>query len=161
MNKKYLTLAGRIDNELGELKKIKERIDRAWKKYNRENDEFYLDSVALNLHDYYSSLERIFEMVANEIDESIPQGASWQQEMVKQMTIKIKKVRPALISKEIEEKLDEYRGFRHIVRNVYTYNFSSEKIARLVDELDDLNNQFVEEIKIFIDFLEEVAETSD
>ena len=161
MNKKYLTLAGRIDNELDELKKIKERIDRVWKKYNRENDEFYLDSVALNLHDYYSSLERIFEMVANELDESIPQGASWHQEMVKQMTIKIKNVRPALISKEIEEKLDEYRGFRHIVRNVYTYNFSSEKIGRLVDELDDVNNQLVEEIKIFIDFLEEVAETSD
>ena len=160
MNKKYLTLAGRIDNELYELKKIKERIDRVWKKYNKENDEFYLDSVALNLHDYYSSLERIFEMVANELDESIPQGASWHQEMVKQMTIKIKNVRPALISKEIEEKLDEYRGFRHIVRNVYTYNFSSEKIGRLVDGLDDVNNQLVEEIKNFNDFLEEVAETS-
>jgi hypothetical protein len=98
-------------------------------------------------------------MIANELDESIPEGASWHQELVKQMTIKIKNVRPALISKEIEGKLDEYRGFRYIVRNVYTYNFSSDKIGRLVNKLDDVNNQFVKEIRKFNEFLEEVAET--
>lgn len=74
MNKKYLTLAGRIENELEELVKIKDRIMYGWEKYNIINDDLYLDSVALNLHDYYSSLERIFEIVANEIDESIPEG---------------------------------------------------------------------------------------
>ena len=58
-----------------------------------------------------------------------------------------------------EEKWpDEYRAFRHIVRNVYTYNFSPEKISILINDLEEINNQIVRELKEFIDFLEEAAE---
>lgn len=158
MNRRYLTLLGRIEGEIEELGTIKDRINKAWERYNINNDELYLDSVALSLHDYYSSLENIFEMVANELDHSIPEGASWHKELLKQMTIKVRKIRPAFISKETEKKLDEYRGFRHIVRNVYSYNFSSDKISILIDNLEEVNERVIEEINDFLGFLESAAE---
>lgn len=157
MNKKYLTLIGRIENELEEIEEIVAKIKNGWEKYNIKNDELYLDSVALNLHDYYSAFERIFELIANEIDESLPEGSSWHKELLKQMTIKIKNVRPKVISKKSEDKLDEFRGFRHVVRNVYSYKFSGDKIEKLVEKLDELNNQLLEQIEEFIIFLEEAA----
>jgi hypothetical protein len=41
------------------------------------------------------------------------------------MAVEIELVRPAVISKETRNTLDEYRGFRHIVRNVYSFNLSA------------------------------------
>ena len=43
------------------------------------------------------------------------------------MAEEITEVRPAVISGSVRFGLEEYRGFRHIVRNVYTYNFDSDK----------------------------------
>jgi hypothetical protein len=40
-----------------------------------------------------------------------------------QMADEVLNVRPAVISEEVRQWLDDYRGFRHIVRNVYTYKF--------------------------------------
>lgn len=154
MKKKYLTLAGRVKSELDDIEEIVAKINNGWEKYSKNSDELYLDSVALNLHDYYSAVERIFELIAREIDESIPQGASWHKDLLTQMSIEIKNSRPKVISKESRKIIDEYRGFRHIVRNVYTYKFSSEKIKILVGDLEEANNKLLTEIEDFIDFLE-------
>lgn len=50
MNKKYLTLVSRIREELSEVRKAVERSQAGWERSRRTGDEFYLDSVALNLH---------------------------------------------------------------------------------------------------------------
>jgi hypothetical protein len=43
------------------------------------------------------------------------------------MATEIPQVRPAVISEAIYKQLDDYRGFRHDVRNVYTYKFDPAK----------------------------------
>ncbi|MGM0603994.1 MULTISPECIES: hypothetical protein [unclassified Halanaerobium] len=153
--KAFLTLISRIDDDLEELILLKNKIDRAWEKYNMESEEFYLDSVALNLHGFYSGLEKIFLLIAREIDESVPEGGSWHQELLEQMAIKIKKIRPSIIDKNTKKILDEYRGFRHIVRNVYSYNYSAKKIKVLVEDLDENIDKIIGDIKRFLEFLEE------
>ncbi|MBF8435506.1 hypothetical protein I0Q91_00310 [Halanaerobiaceae bacterium Z-7014] len=157
MNKPYFTLISRIENELDELDKVVEKINSGWERIENTYDELILDSIALNLHDYYAGLERIFELIATEIDDNIPQGESWHQDLLNQMKISIKKVRPQVISKEIANKLDEYRGFRHIVRNVYTFNLSKERIKPLVKNLSPLKEEIRKDIEEFIDFLEDRA----
>jgi len=157
LNKPYFTLISRIENELDELDKVVEKINSGWERIENTYDELILDSIALNLHDYYAGLERIFELIATEIDDNIPQGESWHQDLLNQMKISIKKVRPQVISKEIANKLDEYRGFRHIVRNVYTFNLSKERIKPLVKNLSPLKEEIRKDIEEFIDFLEDRA----
>ena len=56
MSKKRFTLISRIKEELDELETITYRINRAWESANNKDDELYLDSVALNLHGFYSCL---------------------------------------------------------------------------------------------------------
>ena len=41
--------------------------------------------------------------------------------LLNKMTLKIPGLRPAVISKELKEALDEYLRFRHVFRNVYGY----------------------------------------
>jgi hypothetical protein len=81
-------------------------------------------------------LERIFERIATAIDSSLPSGTNWHRELLNQMAIEVPGIRPAVISSDLKEKLEEYRGFRHVVRNVYTYRLKPEKIEGLVSMLN-------------------------
>jgi hypothetical protein len=93
--------------------------------------------VALNLHGLYSGLERIFEKIASTIDGSVPSGVNWHQELLNQMAVEVPRIRPAVISVDLKkDDLEEYRGFRHVVRNVYTYRLDPEKLRPLVKNID-------------------------
>ena len=63
-------------------------------------------------------------------------------------------VRPALIQLEEANQLDEFRRFRHLVRNVYTFNLQPEKMAGLVEALPDLWPNLRSELLAFADFLD-------
>jgi len=140
MKNKRLTFMSKIEEELFEIETLVLRTLKAWESAERTSDDLYLDSVALNLHGIHSGIEKIFELIAKDIDSSVPSGDSWHIELLKQMATEIKQVRPAIISKQTFELLNEYRGFRHIVRNVYTYNISIKKLAPLVGELSSAFN---------------------
>ncbi|PUU95488.1 hypothetical protein [Halanaerobium sp.] len=150
-----LTFIAKVEDELAELDQLKERIQTVWEKYKINRDEFYLDSVALNLHGLYSGFEKIFLEVAKEIDENIPDGSSWHKELLDQMALKIKNLRPAVISKESRDILDEYRAFRHVVRNVYANKYSAKKISILLDNFSNEYRKVKNEIQDFLNFLEE------
>jgi len=158
MNKKELTLISRIEEELDELGTIVTRIGKAWKSASQRKDDLYLDSVALNLHGFYSCLERIFELIAKNIDGSLPQGENWHQELLKQMMIEIKQVRPPVISKTLYSSLNDYRGFRHVVRNVYTFNISYKKLKPLVDDLADVYESIRLHIYDFMNVIKSAGE---
>jgi hypothetical protein len=46
-------------------------------------------------------------------------------------------------------KLEEYRGFRHVVRNVYTYHLSPEKIEPLADNVQEVIANSEKELSAF------------
>jgi len=146
-------LAARIDTELSELRLVVERTLQAWSKAVEQDDDFYLDSVALNLHAFYSGLERIFEKLAAIVDGAVPSAANWHQELLVQMQTEIPSVRPAVISEPLKEALEEYRGFRHVVRNVYSYHLKPEKLKLLVDNLESTFKTASEELAAFGAFL--------
>jgi len=65
----------------------------------------------------------------------VPFGANWHRELLNQMSIEIPGVRPAVISEGLRENLEGYLGFRHVVRNVYTYHLNPEKLEALVTQV--------------------------
>ena len=121
MSNQLHRLAARIRDELAEIEQVQWRIEAGWQRVQRSGDDYYLDGVALNLHGFYSGLERIFELIATRVDDTKPTGENWHQALLVQMTTEIPGVRPAVISESSHSQLDEYRGFRHVVRNVYTF----------------------------------------
>lgn len=154
MSKIGAVLSGRIRDELSELAMVVDRAEQGWRRAKTQHDDFYLDGVALNLHGFYSGLEHVFEKIASLVDESIPTGANWHQELLRQMNIEVPGVRPAVISAELRTGLEEYRGFRHIVRNVYTYQLNPEKLERLITMLRETLSRTERELLAFAKFLE-------
>jgi hypothetical protein len=147
-------LVSRIQQELNEINRVIERINDIWENARRSNDDYYLDAVALNLHGFYLGFERIFVRIAETIDGSLPQGEHWHVLLLQRMATEIPGTRPAVISVEAGIKVDEYRAFRHVVRNVYTYNLDPVKLKKLIDQAPALFAQLKAEISSFVAFLE-------
>lgn len=154
MNTPLHGLTERIRQELVELDQVVTRLSEAWRRAHRSGDDFYLDSVALNLHSFYSGIERIFERLAETLDGSLPKGENWHQALLLQMSKEVTEIRPAVISLQTLKRLDEYRGFRHVVRNVYTFHFDEAKLEKLVLGAGDTFAQVRAEILAFADFLD-------
>jgi hypothetical protein len=114
--------------------------------------------VGLNLHSFYGGLERLFELIATTVDGSLPQGANWHKLLLDQIAAEVPGVRPAVISEKIYKALDEYRGFRHVVRHVYTFKFDAAKLERLAEGAPTVFAQIRTELLAFSNFLKQRAE---
>lgn len=164
MNAKFYTeLANRILVQIPDLDRLSERALLSWSraKESSDDEQLYLESVALNLHGFYSGLERIFELIAKHIDRTIPEGDMWHFELLQQMSKEIQEIRPAVISEGVVPSLDELRRFRHLVRNVYSFNLLPDKIELLVDDLSGLWSQVRAEVLAFAELLSQLSEKTD
>ena len=147
-------LIERIRQELGETQRVLDRVNEGWERARRSNDDYYLDSVALNLHGFYSGFERIFAHIAESIDGDLPRGENWHLLLLQQMMNDVSDIRPAVISTETGNILNELRRFRHLVRNVYTYNLDPVRLGKLVKESSEMFEQLKAELLAFVAFLE-------
>ena len=147
-------LAGRIRGNLDEINRIVDRALMLSVKALQSGDDGYWDGVALNLHNFYSAAERIFEDIARTMDGSIPSGSDWHISLLVQISEEAKERRPAVISYELRSVLDEYRGFRHVVRNVYAFKFRPSRLKELVDGLPGCFNSLKQDLFAFAEFLE-------
>lgn len=86
MKAAFKGLTSRTRQELTELDSVIMRVADAWQRALRSGDDFYLDSVALNLHGFYSGIERIFERLGESIDGRLPKGENWHQALLVQMS---------------------------------------------------------------------------
>jgi len=147
-------LAGRIHEYIDDLEKVVKRASLLSTKALKSGDDGYWDGVALNLHGFYGGVERIFEDIARTIDGNIPSGPDWHISLLVQMSAEALDRRPPVISREVRYALDEYRGFRHVVRNVYAFNFRPNRLKELVDGLSGCFNSLKQELLVFVQFLE-------
>ncbi len=153
MRKELDQVCRRIENEASEIKKIRDLALRRWQKALRDED--YLGSVAFDLHSFYQGVERIFEAFAKSIDRTVPSGDGWHKRLLVQMTEEVPGIRPAVISEETRTALDRYRTFRHLARNIYTFNLDAKRIRSLVENLPDTVEKVCKDISVFLDFLKE------
>lgn len=163
MNGIFAELAERLRGEAADLGRTARRIAKAWQRVQEvsADQDLFLDSVALNLHGFYSAIERLFELVARHIDGETPGGESWHRELLKAMAGDIPGIRPAVISLRSAQALDQLRRFRHLVRNVYASNLVPERMVDLVKALDVHWPALLEELLAFAEFLERAAQEED
>ncbi|MGQ9780592.1 MAG: ribonuclease toxin HepT-like protein [Bacillota bacterium] len=69
------------------------------------------------------------------MDESMPETPDWHLELLQQMATEVPGLRPALIADETKNRLNEFRSFRHVFRNVYGFNLIPQRIERLLESL--------------------------
>ena len=160
MIERYLVVAGRIPQEVTHLERAVTRAERAVVAARRRptDQDLYLDAAALNLHDFYAGLVRVFHHIAATIDRSVPDGSEWHRDLLRQMQVALSPIWPQVLSDETMQALDEFLRFRHVVRNIYTFAFDPERIAHLVQRLHPCFERVQNELLEFADFLDQLAQ---
>jgi hypothetical protein len=160
---RYPVLARRIEAELAKLERTYTAIQKHWTAVdiNETDKDAYLNSVGLGLHSLYSGLERLFELIAVELDGGPLGGDAWHIELLRQMTLDVPDVRPAVLSATTMEQLDEYRRFRHLIRNIYATDLDPERMRPLVSRLPKVWSEVVRDLAQFIRFLYNINRTDE
>ena len=155
----YAVLASRIRQDMADLERMVERVERAMqaRRQGTAEQDLLLDSAALNLHDFYTGLERIFTHVASGVDRSVPSGPDWHRELLRQMTVQVPGLRPAVIPIEVSIAVDEFLRFRHVVRHIYAFEFDPERVERLATRLRPTFGDVEATLVAFAAFLEGLA----
>jgi hypothetical protein len=128
---RYLVLRERIEAELADIGHASEKAMQAYEEAlsNSPHVDFFLDSVAINLHSLYNGVERIFEWIAGELDGGLPTGPTWHRDLLTQMTLKVEGVRPAVIRPATAQSGDS-RSVQHTGGgNPHGYTAEAQTVA--------------------------------
>jgi hypothetical protein len=126
-----------------------------------EGGAYNVDAAALSLHGFYSGAERIFEWIARQVDGTLPQGPAWHRELLDQMTLDVPGVRPSVLQKVTAKQLEEYLGFRHVVRNLYTWELDTTKVKRLIKRLPHTLQAVEKDLETFGRFLDAASRADE
>lgn len=156
----YEVLAGRIGQELQNIALLTEELKKKglWEKQHLdEADSFTLRAVGSVLHDFYVAVENVFELIAREVDGTLPQEPEWHLALLKQMAIPLATTRPAVIEQRTLEALNEYRAFRHVFRHVYGFSLSYAKLEPLLAMLPAATEALARDLQSFIYRMRDIA----
>lgn len=153
----HAALIGQLQQDLSDLDRLVNATQKVLKKFQATEDEDYLGSVALNLHSYYTGVERLLEDIARSFDEPLPEGADWHRRLLRQMSAELPDIRPAVLSVTTRQQLDEYRGFRHVIRNIYSFELRSDRIQALASQLGPMHHQLRHDLDQFCEVLRSLA----
>jgi len=111
--------------------------------------------VGFDLQSFYQGVERVFETIAKSIDRSLPAGHKWHKMLLEQMANEVSGIRPAVISMETRQALDDFRMFRHLAHNIYTFNLDPRRIKTLIEKLPVTMGLIGRDLSVFADFLDQ------
>lgn len=149
----YRVLVARLQNEVSRLDQVVASATSQAKKAQQTQDEDFLKAAALSLQNYYMGVERIFEEVAKQIDQSLPTGSSSHQQLLEQMRLEIPATRPALLSADTFPQIDTLRAFRHVVMHRYGFELQPQRVRELVEQLADCHDLLSRDVQNFCQFL--------
>ncbi len=153
MNRKKLTQ--RINDELAKIEDTLARIRRGLEKIEVVRDditEFIENTIATDLADIYSGIERVFERIANEVDGHLPRGSRWYKNLLEQMT-KQRPERPPVISDNTFLQLGKLLAFRHKVTNIYGRELKYDNTLGHAETIHELFSAVSQDFNTFTDSL--------
>jgi hypothetical protein len=118
-------------------------------------------ALALALDRAYTAMESILDRVARTLEGGAPTGADWHRSLLRNASLDIEGVRPAILSAESEPALDELRRFRHFVRHAYAAPLDWPRVRRASQVWLDALPRVQDDLDAFETFLTKLAEELD
>jgi len=148
-------IVSEINAELSNILRLRDEYNEFINQY-KTVDKYLLRVKASYLADFYMGIERIFQIIATEIDGGIPQGEEWHKRLLLNMTIEIEGVRPSVISSDLYDSLRPFLGFRHVVRQAYGFQLDEAKLEELAASFENTIRNFSDEVTKFCDTLKKM-----
>lgn len=146
-------LSAELLSELGRIERLMEEYGNFLDRYAGRMDEYLLRVKASFMADFYMGVEKILEVISEELNGGAPRGEGWHKRLLHSMTLEIKGTRPAVISDDLYHDLLQFLGFRHVVRQAYGFQLDPARLEELEKRFNTTWKRFSREIKLFCTFL--------
>jgi hypothetical protein len=155
-------VAGDIEGELRRLQRLADDIEFVQSEATRDSQRarLFYENLALKLHNFYNGCERIFQIVATELNSGLPEGDDWHRRLLERMSME-RQGRVEVVSEDTARALETFRAFRHVVRNIYGFEIVVERVEQLVDDYRQLWPQVRADVERFVQWLRALAATLD
>lgn len=152
-------IAIEIEAELKKLAQLEADIARGSDELRNDPDraDIHYSNLALKLHNFYTGCERIFRIIASELNHALPSSYDWHKRLLQRMSLEVAGRRPAVISEKLQRELEDFLAFRHVVRNIYGYELDPERMDRLLDKYPLTWETFRSEMARFIEWMRQLA----
>jgi len=148
-----------IEDELKRLASLEAEVQYVQAEIQRDPQHraLFYENLALKLHNFYTGCERIFRLVASELNGALPSGYDWHRRLLDRMCSE-REGRPAVLTSETAQHLEKYLAFRHVVRNIYGFELDPEQVERLVAGYPLVWGLFESDMRRFVNWLGTLAE---
>lgn len=152
-------LALDIQMELRHLHRLEGEVEQVQAEIVRDpaRATLFYENLALKLHNFYTGCERIFHLVASELNGTAPTGFDWHKRLLERMGVE-REGRPALLSPDAVRDLREFLSFRHVVRNIYGFELDPERVEQMAARYPQAWHLFEADVRRFVAWLQAVAE---
>ncbi|MFG6080501.1 hypothetical protein ACEUZ9_001105 [Paracoccus litorisediminis] len=107
-----------------------------------------MGAISAGLAKVYTGIEDAMLVVCKELDGVTPEGSKWHQDLLEQLVVPRKAMRPALLSDALFNDLVQLKKFRQFAAHSYAVDLDREKLLESVDRLNrvvpDLITRFIE-----------------
>jgi hypothetical protein len=101
---------------------------------HRHLDVLVLMGMASAIEKCYSGMERLFKVLAENLDDYVPKGDTWHKSLIDQMSSKVGQ-RDPVISADTAQGLHDLRAFRHRERNSYSLDLDKKRVMELGEQV--------------------------
>ena len=147
-SEQILSLTSEVKGQLWLIEKVSDRLQ------SRISDGLdtpaQLDSVAYQIHNLYCSIEDLLKLIAKAFENNIGRGRDWHRVLLLRMSQPIEGIRPAFLSADSWEMLDQLRGFRHVVRHAYGKDIELTQLQVNVVVAQKLYDLIAQDIDVFL-----------
>jgi hypothetical protein len=108
------------------------------------------------LHNFYSGCENMFRPIAVFFENDIGTDTC-HADLLRRMKLDVEGYRPAVIDDELYRLLQDFRGFRHVFRNAYSFELDWERERLVALRFETALGLVREQVLAFLDGLDELG----
>ncbi|MEO0735846.1 MAG: hypothetical protein AAFZ35_03445 [Cyanobacteria bacterium J06649_12] len=117
-----------------------------------------LDSVAYQIHNLYCSIEDLLKLIANTFENRIGTTGEWHRILLLRLSQPVDGIRPAFLSDESFDLLNQLRSFRHMFRHAYGTDIQSRQLEPNIDIALQAFKLISQDIRHFLEHLTELTD---
>ena len=151
-------LLAEIRRERGNIDRVADEVTDALSLFaSREPTVLELRGTADLLHDWYTGLEKLLQVVAVTMDGGVPEGDRWHRRLLDSMSLDLLGVRPPVLGVETVSAVGPYLRFRHLFRNLYGFDLDWQQLLPLLSALPAVHSVVSADLVAFEDTLAVLA----
>jgi hypothetical protein len=151
VKEKLALLLALLDSQWRTIETLFDRLDQ--RPANPNPSEADTVFTAYLLHNLYGAVKELLKQVALTFENRVGDLAHFHAELLRRMSLDMPGFRPAFLTPQTRNALQELRRFRHLFRHAYDYQLDPRRVTELAAATAALRQPLTQDTMRFREFL--------